>query len=246
MGKPVLRAAFGAEVVPGTAMADFGSRAPHLDEHGDLRVQLDQALATHGPDLSRHVAGRVFTEPHGATHRLRTDLYERLRLPVPTPTPVRVWPPAQPEWTAARSFVVYTDVAVPGVVVVRRYPAAVATHPEAETATLLQHMVSYEDEPDQDAIDSASLIVAIDGGDEVLHRHLGAYLAVTSAGEGWEVVTRDGRAVLVTFDRSAAEDGGLLAVVVVAAMRRAGALPDAVEVRAGARTLRMRFREEAA
>jgi hypothetical protein len=191
LDKPVLLATFGTEVVPGTVMADLGERIPRIDERGDLRVQLDGAIAAHVPGSSAALAARVFAEPLGATHRLRKALYDRLDLPLPSATPVRTWPSAAPEFTPATSFVGYTDIATPGVVVLRRYPAAVAVHPEVETSALLRHRVSYYHERDQRAIDTASLIIAgPDEGDgrdagawaaEVLARHPAAHLAATGS-----------------------------------------------------------------
>jgi hypothetical protein len=222
LGKPVLLAAFGDEVVAGTTMAELGAAAVRLDPDRDLLGQITQARPV------QEVALRAFAATDGSTRRLQELLYGLLDLPVPQrPAGVRVWPCPPPEHRAATSFAVYTDVSVPGVVTVRRYAP---DHRDEETSTRLRHRASFTDELDEDAVASASIVVARHGGqaEMLLRRHPGALCVVADG----DVSFRDGTSVHVGSSGDA--DPMCAAAVVYALWRTSQPLTGEVILQVGA------------
>ncbi|MEU4165033.1 hypothetical protein [Actinoplanes sp. NPDC026670] len=190
LGKPLLLAAFGSEVVPGTAMAHLGNVAARLDPEQNLQQQLDAAKPVEG------IRESAFAGPEGSTQKLRQLFYDRMGLPVPgRPARVRAWPDPYPERREPGSFVVCTDLTAPGTVVVRRHaPGGPAEKPEA----LIHHWAAYDDEPDQDAVANAAVVASRHRRDahELLRWHPGA----TCAGVADRVLLRDGTSVSVVVD----------------------------------------------
>ncbi|GAA2115940.1 hypothetical protein GCM10009802_16150 [Streptomyces synnematoformans] len=149
LGIPVLQAAFGDEVVPGTPMAELGRTAVRLDAALPLRPQLDRAVAEQDTAGAADVAARAFQAPGKAQSLLRTALYGLLRLPEPAWEPPRLPPfprpraeprdppPASlppgdppPGDTAAVVRTTVSGAADGHTVSVARYPAAAASrHP---------------------------------------------------------------------------------------------------------------------
>ncbi|XVU27077.1 hypothetical protein ACQPZJ_08560 [Actinoplanes sp. CA-054009] len=190
LGKPLLLAAFGSEVVPGTAMARLGETASRLDPDRALRGQLDTASSVEG------IRELAFVEPEGSTTKMRQLFYDQMDLPVPAQRAgVRAWPAPQPERRAASSFVVCTDVSTSGTVMIHRHaPGRLDSEPDS----LLRHWAAYDDEPDQDTVANAAVVAGRGDGDvhELLRRHPGA----ACAGAADRVLLRDGTSIRTVVD----------------------------------------------
>ncbi|MEF9881451.1 hypothetical protein [Streptomyces sp. P9-A4] len=133
LGRPVLLSAFGSDSVPGTAAEVLGRHAPRLDPGRDARGQVEAAFEPAARAGYAEVADRAFSEPGRALGRLRTVLYDLLRLPEPSsaPPPVRalapVRVPAEPVTSWRVRARVTRDAGTSAVVVeVERFPSAVA------------------------------------------------------------------------------------------------------------------------
>ncbi|HWS35756.1 MAG TPA: hypothetical protein VN408_23820 [Actinoplanes sp.] len=190
LGKPLMLAAFGSEVVPGTAMARLGETAARLDPERDLRRQLDGASPVEG------IRELTFVKPEGSTENLRRLFYDLMELPPPARSAtVRAWPVPQPEHRSPSSFVVCTDVSVSGTVTIHRHAPG---RPDTEPATQVRHWAAYDDEPDQDAVANAAVVTSRDDADvhELLRRHPGA-ACVSTAGR---VLLGDGTSIRTVVD----------------------------------------------
>ncbi|WP_069812669.1 hypothetical protein [Streptomyces sp. TP-A0874] len=235
LGKPVLLAAFGEDAVPGTAVARLGEAAPRLDTRQDPCRQIDTALRSHTPGRYREVAELAFAEPGGALARLRTALYQLLRLDEPgssPPLPLRLPHPEPPVIATASWTVVTTASREPGgtVVTVRRHPAAVDPGGDGEQDTAAYvHLACDEEEEDHRLTESASVVLrsrpaqsavaALSWIRDTLNRLPGSRLAaVALSGGDCLVGMRDGRIVEVAVSGPAV-DPGLPAALVYACLR---------------------------
>ncbi|WP_419248867.1 hypothetical protein [Streptomyces melanogenes] len=240
LDKPVLLAAFGSDAVPGTAGADLGRMAPRLDPAGDLRRQIEDAVHGHEPQRYAEVAGRAFSDSGQALARLRTALYQLLRLPEPPSRPP-VAPtllPPEPPSTVVTSWRVTTAVAEDAgrpVVSVHRFPAAVCED-WAEGPGPYVHLACTDEERDPRLAESASVVVrarpaataagALGWIQDTLTRLPGSGLAATGVnGAGWLIGLRDGR-VVEAAATGPALDAGLLAAAVYGCLRAGRPLDD--------------------
>ena len=183
LGIPLLLGAFGEDAVPGTASGVLSRTARRLDARTGLRRQVVDAIESPEPRGDSAVAHHAFAETGQAHARLRTALYELLRLPEPpsaSPRPPALPPPepapgtgASP--TALRVTTVLTetgdraeagDLAEAGeppgrpVVTVDRVPAPVSGAGAEEHDTAYVHLACREDAEDRCLAESASVIVA--------------------------------------------------------------------------------------
>ncbi|WP_181790128.1 hypothetical protein, partial [Streptomyces phytophilus] len=135
LGIPVLQAAFGDEVVPGTPMAELGRTAVRLDASRPLRAQIDRAVGEQDTEKSASVAAQAFPAPGQSQALLRSALYRLLHLPEPAGEPPRppAFPPprAEPRDLPPADAADVVRTAVSGAadghaVSVTRYPAAAA------------------------------------------------------------------------------------------------------------------------
>ncbi|WP_439947950.1 hypothetical protein [Streptomyces sp. BBFR109] len=245
-GLPVLLAAFGGDSVPGTAVHELAAVAPRLDPRGDLRRQVEDAVREHTPERYAAVAARAFAEPGHALARLRTAVYELLRLPEPASAPPVSPVLAAPEPPAApvASWQVTTAVTGSGrapAVTVHRVPAAVAAHagPRPDSAAHHTHLACADDERDHRLTESASVLVRRDPAPtavgalrwigDTLARWPGSLLAASAVhGGGCLVGLRDGRVVEAAVTGPAL-DPGLPAAVVYACLSE-GIGPDGAQV----------------
>ncbi|MFD5201158.1 hypothetical protein ACFWM7_13615 [Streptomyces sp. NPDC058375] len=251
LGKPVLLGAFGSEAVEGTAAAALGRTAPRLDPQGDLHEQIAAAMAGPAPDRFAAVAEGAFDRPGQSLTRLRAALYHLLDLAEPVPAPPPELYLAEPEETGAdvTAWTVTTSLSSadgPGVVTVRRRPAAVPGEDEEETTTRFRHLACDEREPERRLLESASVLLrgapatstsaALLWAEDALERLPGCRLAAAPLrGGGYVAGLRDGRTVEATVTGPTAHPG-LPAAVVYALLRAAAPLDDAVvSVRVGAR-----------
>ncbi|MFD4028893.1 hypothetical protein ACFWRV_36090 [Streptomyces sp. NPDC058576] len=253
LGKPVLLGAFGSEAVDGTAAAALGRTAPRLDARGDVHAQIASALAGQAPDRFAAVAAGAFDRPGQSLARLRAALYHLLDLAEPGPAPPPELYLAEPEATGAdvTAWTVTTALSSddgPGVVTVRRRPAAVPGEGADETATRFRHLACDEREPERRLLESASVLLrgapapsasaALLWVGDTLERLPGCRLAAAALrGGGYLAGLRDGRIVETTVTGPTAHPG-LPAAVVYALLRAAAPLDDAVV------TLRVGAREE--
>ncbi|MCB5907209.1 CDP-glycerol glycerophosphotransferase family protein [Streptomyces pinistramenti] len=150
LGKPLLLGAFGGdEAVPDTPMAELGRLAPLLAADVPLRPQIERTLADAAPDSKganplTALGDRALVPPGYALHRLRTAVYDLLRLALPEPlSPLpRLAPddplPAdqQPDVTAVFVTTQVSDTPAGPQVTVRRAPAVVAHFTTANDATM--------------------------------------------------------------------------------------------------------------
>lgn len=121
----------GAELLPGSPMADLLTASPRLEGPGDL----DAAIAAYRPGSGPVIAESAFAEPGHAHERLRAEVYRLLGL-TPPPAPV-VARPLPPPVTAARPVSAFAVSAFTSGTEVRveRFPAhtqAPAHHLAAE------------------------------------------------------------------------------------------------------------------
>ncbi|WP_406347060.1 hypothetical protein [Streptomyces sp. NBC_00648] len=242
LDKPVLLAAFGSDAVPGTAGADLARVAPRLDPAGDLRQQIEDAVHAHVPQRYAEVAGRAFSDSGQALARLRTALYQLLRLREPPsrpPAALTLLPPDPPS-AAVTSWRVTTAVSEGAgrpVVTVRRFPAPLRDD-WAEGPGPYVHLACTDEERDPRLAESASVVVrarpavtvatALDWIRDSLTRLPGSHLAATGvreAGAGWLIGLRDGRVVEAAATGSAL-DAGLLAAAVYGCLRAGHPLDD--------------------
>ncbi|WP_219690527.1 hypothetical protein [Streptomyces anatolicus] len=135
LGKPLALAAYGTDAVPGTAGADLAGLAPRYDPEASPLPQIEAVVRDHADEPERYapVAARAFDTPGTALARLRTALYDLLRLEPPAaaapPAPLALTAPGNSA-AAVASWVVgsHMEVDAGGRVTVRvsRVPAAVA------------------------------------------------------------------------------------------------------------------------
>ncbi|MEV7915838.1 hypothetical protein [Streptomyces griseus] len=255
LGKPVLLGAFGSEAVPGTAAAALGRTAPRLDAHDDVHGQIVSALAVQRPELFATVTEGAFHQPGRALPRLRTALYDLLRLPEPVSTvpPERFLADPVETGTKATAWMVTTTglpTDGPDAVTVRRQPAAVwqeADDPgEDEAAGRFRHLACDEREPERRLLESASVLLCgapvrsaaagVRWIGATLDRLPGCRLAAASlAGGGALVGLRDGR-IVEAATTGPTWDPALPASAVYALLRAAAPLDDTmVTVRVGER-----------
>ncbi|MEV5983944.1 hypothetical protein AB0L85_02890 [Streptomyces sp. NPDC052051] len=250
-GTPLLLAAFGADAVPGTAGHDLAAVAPRLDPRGDLRRQVEDAVRAHAPGPYATIAARAFAEPGHALARLRTAVYELLKLPEPrTAPPISpVLPVPDPPGAPVTSWQVTTDVTGDDeapTVTVRRIPATVSAYGPTppDSPTRFTHLACADDERDPRLTESASVVVrprpaptttgALRWIEDTLTRLPGSLLATSAVrGGGCLVGLRDGRVVEATVT-GRGTDPGLPAAVVHALLCTGLELDDAqVTLRTG-------------
>lgn len=234
LGKPVLLAAFGADAVPGTAVAQLRRTAPALDQRRDTREQIESAIAGHTAARHAEATGAAFAEPGLALGRLRTALYQLLGLSEPDaePPPAARLPLPDPPATTVTSWLVESTVTTSSggghTVAVRRFPASVASG-RTERADTRGHLACTDDEPDTRLAESASVVLsgrpaattigALRWIEHTLDRFPGSLLAATAyPGGGYLVGLRDGRIVTATVTGRPL-DVGLPAAVVYTCLR---------------------------
>jgi hypothetical protein len=249
LGTPVLLAAFGADAVPGTAVHALGAVAPRLDPRGDILGQIGDTVREHRPQRYAAVARQAFAEPGQALARLRTDLYQLLKLPEPSSPPPSAAalpfpePPAAPVTSWQVTTEVVTDDGQPAVVV-RRFPASVRSPGGADGPQSFAHLACTDAERDPRLAESASVVLhhrpapttisALHWIRDTLARLPGCLLAASAVrGGGCLVGLGDGRVVEVAVT-GPVPDPGLPAAVVYACLRAGLPLHDAfVTVRTG-------------
>jgi hypothetical protein len=237
LGKPVRLAAFGSEAVPGTAAERLARSAPAFDCDGDLERQVGEAVADPRTGDYAAIGRGAFAEPGHAVARLRTALYGLLRLAEPgTPPPAVRLPDVQGPPARVTSWQVRTELPEEaaeqpgGPVTVRRYPAAVRSPGDPESARVHWHQAGDEDEPDQLLLANASAVgrrtpasSAEDAAAWVvgtLRRLPGCLLATTPTPDGGCLTgLRDGRAVHATAPGGPPLDALLTGAVVYARLR---------------------------
>lgn len=243
LGTPLALAAYGKDAVPGTAGADLARLAPRFDPEGGALRQIEDILRVHAGEPERYapVTARAFDGPGTALARLRTALYDLLRLKPPRsapPSPLTLTAPDNPA-VAVASWAVDTriDVAATGraAVTVRRIPAAVAGEPGEGEGRFAHLAVRPEEERDLRLTESASVLLnsaaaptAAEGRRwtaDAFARWPGALLAATALSDGACLVARrDGRTVRTRAGGTGA-DPGLVAAVVYTFLR-ADRVPD--------------------
>ncbi|MCP2164042.1 hypothetical protein LX83_000882 [Goodfellowiella coeruleoviolacea] len=234
LGTPLLLAAFGDEVVPGTPVAQLGASADRLDRRLGLRDQVEHALATHRADRFAAITNRVFARVGESTRLLRDLLYRELGLAPPPSPPVlsRVDDPV-PDLREVTAFSVHSEFVDASTLRLWRYPAAVQrlgdpdTHRQPLPANAVRHLAVDEAEADLTLPQNASVLVRRDVGTaaeaagwtaNALENHPGARVAAGATAEGCLARLRDGRLVRVRVT-GPPPDPMLLASAVYAALR---------------------------
>ncbi|PSK95708.1 hypothetical protein CLV63_114141 [Murinocardiopsis flavida] len=158
LDRPLLLAAFGAEAVPGTAVARLGAQAPRLDPGTDLHPQVDGVIAEHAPGRYSEVADRAFAHVGESARRFAELCYGLLDLSAPDHCArIRALdPPAPDHHRPPLAFEMRSRLGAGGVVHVARYPASV--RPFDEEAAGLRHLFAADTEPDQRYVENASVI----------------------------------------------------------------------------------------
>jgi len=121
LGKPVLLAGrASATTVAGSATSALRTVAGVLDADGDLRGQIEAVCDDRNPDAISRVAGLAIQHPGQAAHRLRTLMYELMRLEVPAePADSRPYPLPVVSATPIGALVAAAGVRADEVAVVR-------------------------------------------------------------------------------------------------------------------------------
>lgn len=208
IGTPLLLAAFGDEHVPGTPVARLGCAAGHLDPRGDLRGQVDRAIAEHDP--GRCADTGLFAHAGDSTRLLRELLYRELGLDVPDTEPPLLRPPEpRPQLPEVTSFEVFAELGSSGVRMVR-YPAAArpagagGEHPRPDSPRTARHLAVREDEPHLIRVQSATVLVrgavtdeagALSWAGRMLREFPGVRLAAAATSTGCAAAFRSGRKV---------------------------------------------------
>ncbi|MGA5454106.1 hypothetical protein ACPCVO_46725 [Streptomyces umbrinus] len=250
-GTPLLLTEFGGDAVPGTAVHRLSTVAPRVDPRGNLRQQVEDVVRQHTPQRYAAVAAQAFAEPGHALARLRTALYQLLKLPEPSSPPPTslVLPVPDPPAAPVTSWQVTTDVTGDGTaptVTVHRTPATVTAYGQElpDSPACFTHLACADDERDLRLTESASVLVRRDPAptqvgalrwiEDTLTQLPGSLLAASAVrGSGCLVGLRDGRVVEASVTGSVM-DPGLPAAVVYACLRAGLALDDSqVSLRIG-------------
>lgn len=144
----------GPEVVPGSPGDLLRGRLPRLRRDAPVGEQLVAVGDTAAPD----VPGSLFAWPGRSAERLRTMIYELLRLPAPA-SPVRVRPVAVPELVAA-SPTVYAVLAELGEVRAERVAVTLARFPAItdDDPSEPRHLAASDAEPDPGWAERAAVV----------------------------------------------------------------------------------------
>ncbi|WP_143261388.1 hypothetical protein [Allokutzneria sp. NRRL B-24872] len=198
IGKPLLLAAFGSEIVPGTVLEELGEVANRLDSAAGLRAQVDEALAAHEPQRFDGLAKRAFAMPGSAAALLRKVCYELLELAEPrVDVPLRAAADPAPEDIEVFSHEVRGSL-TGSTITLTRCPATVRGHLPDSAADEWRHLVVRWGERNVLLFDSASIIVDAELSlPETFHRYPGCRLAAVSTVDGCEVMARGGKRVSV-------------------------------------------------
>ncbi len=210
IGRPLLLAPFGDEVVPATSLSMLGETAPRLAPDRPWSGQVEAAVAGHEPGRYRTVAERTFAAAPVA-RTLRSVLYDMISLSEPSgTTPQRAFPEPCVDRDRVTSYAVYTRRLSMGEVQVRRIPAAVDaevrsdTKARSDTGGWLRHLAVDDGEWDLRMVHSASVFVreepasaeaATAWAQTTLSRLPGALMVAAGIVGGCVAVLRDGRRI---------------------------------------------------
>ncbi|MCP3801387.1 hypothetical protein NLX83_19195 [Allokutzneria sp. A3M-2-11 16] len=223
MGKSLLLAAFGSEIVSGTALADLGKVADRLDARTGLREQIDLALAKHDPHRFDGITKRAFAMPGAAAPLLRKICYDLLGLAVPgTDVPLRAAADPAPDDAEVFSHEVRGSLA-DSTITLTRCPATVRGRLPEATADELRHLVVRWGERNVLLFDIASIIVGQDLS-ETLDRYPGCRIAAVSTVDGCEALIRGGKRVSVEGKSDVAALASAVYVALLEGVLREGEL----------------------
>ena len=240
LDRPVLLGAYGADAVPGTAVAELGCRAPRLDGGRPVRAQVEDLIDTHQPGRWSDLAEQTFAAPGEAAVRLRRLVYELIGLAEPVPGPsVPAFPPPLTRCAQVTSTVVSLRQATPGEawqLRMERYPGPVAALGE-EASGEMRYLACDTGEPDPKRLLNASVLVvsqaqpgpaaAVAAAEGALARNPGCLLAAAAADDGrCVVVLRHGPVLAV----GPTGDVTLAAAAAYACLRRQVRLDTAVQL----------------
>ncbi|MHC0432033.1 hypothetical protein ACX6XY_17870 [Streptomyces sp. O3] len=139
IGIPVLLGAFPLEDLdPHSPVAALGRTAPRLLPRGNLRAQIDRAIASHDPDRYKELAEQTSSSPGESAALLRRLFYGLMGLPEPEGHPALLDPLPLPPYLPAR-------VTAPVRVLVRR----ISSDPP-EVALVRYAVVGDEPDPAED------------------------------------------------------------------------------------------------
>ena len=229
LGRPVVLAAMGEEVVPGTPPTRLAAMAPSLDRHAPLAPQIRRTIDDHEPRLYDALAARMFAPHDGSALALARCVYRLLDLPLTSrPRPRAVAEPAVTTETVV-SFRTLTRVEE-GIVRIWRFPAALANVRGPLEATG-RHLVVSDDETDYQLWNDVSIVVgqeplgvgaAAAWLDEALRSHYPlARIAATRLEDGCLIDVRGDRRLRARTEL----DPGVVASALWAHLGETGALP---------------------
>ncbi|GAA4031697.1 hypothetical protein GCM10022247_65930 [Allokutzneria multivorans] len=225
LGKPLLLAAFGSEIVPGTVLEELGQVADRLDSAAGVRDQVDEALAAQEPQRFDGIAKRAFATPGSAAALLRKACYELLELAEPRmDVPLRAAADPVPEDAEVFSHEVRGSL-TGSTVTLTRCPATVRGHLPDSSADEWRHLVVRWGERNVLLFDSASIIVDAEWSlPETLQRYPGCRLAAVSTVDGCEVAVRGGKRISVLGKASTAQLASVAYVALLEGALRRGEL----------------------
>jgi hypothetical protein len=203
VGKPLLLAASGAEIVPGTSAELLSERATRLRRDRPLRPQLEAVEPQPWQEL---LADRTFAHIQGSIARLHALVHETLELsPRPAPQLRAADPEVRPSPMLA--FVSYPDFTGADAITLHRFPRSVEQwRPETDRAPGdLRHTVVDERETNLGRIGEALVLVrsTMDRNPEqwcqaTLRRYPRCELAVATIPDGCIAMAPNGETVTAT------------------------------------------------
>ncbi|MBB5960434.1 hypothetical protein FHS29_007058 [Saccharothrix tamanrassetensis] len=188
LGVPLLLGAFhDDEIVPGTPIAALAKHAEWLDRAGNLRGQVDAAIAGHDQTTYEPIVDRAFALRGQGSQALGDLLYRTMSLPIgDVRSAVRPVDDPVPEVRHVSAYRVVTGISAGTAVVLERFPAPLAEPVWLDTAGRDHHLAVEEDVLDTALRESAAVLLSsevhdvVSWGRAALEANPGATVAAAS------------------------------------------------------------------
>ena len=244
LDRPVLLAPHGsATTVPGSAADLLGQHASRLDRQRGLRSQIDAAIAGHRPGRYDRVAALAVDAPERSAGRLRSLLYELMRLPEPSDAaafPAVPIPSREPD--SATTMMVSAE-ATDAMVTVVRFPAIGGSAARDESD--YRHLVADLESARLDQVGAATILCTGDGDQddaaELLRQWPRVGLVAADGGaDTCRIWTRTAALVVRAPVHRLGIDATVLASWAYVRLRRDGAIPGRDRLRLGGHLIDVR------
>ncbi|MFI5936648.1 hypothetical protein [Actinoplanes sp. NPDC051494] len=238
LDKPVLLAPYdSATTVPGSAAQLLGQRAPRLDRRSELREQIDATMTGHVRGRYDEIISYAVDEPERTAQRLRSLLYELMRLDEPAdvaefpavPVPAR-------EPLPATTMIVGAEASDTGITIVR-YPGLGGN--ETRPGLDYRHLVADVDRARLDQVAAAGILcsgtVDAEGAAELLRQWPRA--DIIAAGHGPDACRITTRSAELLVRGRPGIDVRVLASWAYVRLHRDGTVPGRDRLRLGDRVI---------